>query len=259
MITARRIVVLGGYGVFGALLCELLVRDGHLVWVAGRTVQKAEALAARIGADALAVDRTGDLSPIWALEPDVVVDAAGPFHAYDGDPYSLVRACLARRVHYLDLSDDAVFTAGIGALQNEALAAGRFALSGASSVPGLSSVVLRELSAGLSDLRLIQSAILPGNRAPRGLSVIASILNQMGRPMRIWRGGAWRQVPAWSGRARSHDPARCPLHHRSGSRAVSRSLQGAIGSVPRWHGAAGDECRPRSLRLAAPCRADRPD
>jgi hypothetical protein len=30
--------------------------------------------------------------------------------------------------------------------------------------------------------------------------VIASILNQMGRPMRVWRGGGWRAVPAWSGR-----------------------------------------------------------
>ncbi|MEO1493483.1 MAG: DUF4166 domain-containing protein [Pseudomonadota bacterium] len=196
----RRVAVIGGYGVFGSLLCELLTQDGHHVWVAGRTAAKAQEVAARIGAEALAVDRTGDLSALWALGPDVVIDAAGPFHAYDGDPYALVRACLEAGVHYLDLSDDAAFTAGITALEREAQAAGRVALSGVSSVPGISSVVAAHLSGGLTDLRLIESAILPGNRAPRGLSVIASILNQMGRPMQIWRGGAWREVPAWSGR-----------------------------------------------------------
>ncbi len=195
-----RVVVLGGYGVFGALLCDLLTRDGHRVWVAGRNLAKATALAERIGAEALCVDRTGDLSAIWACDPMVVVDAAGPFHAYSGEPYALVRACLSQGVNYLDLCDHAGFTAGIDALDEQAQAAGCFALSGVSSVPGISSVVAADLNKGMSNLRLIESAILPGNRAPRGLSVIASILEQMGRPMRVWRGGSWRQVPAWSER-----------------------------------------------------------
>ena len=32
-----KIVVLGGYGVFGSGLAELLLRDGHTVWLAGRS------------------------------------------------------------------------------------------------------------------------------------------------------------------------------------------------------------------------------
>lgn len=197
---ALRIVVIGGYGVFGSLLSELLVRDGHRVWIAGRTHAKAAKVADRIGAKALTIDRTGELTVLWDLEPDVVVDAAGPFHAYQGDPYALARVCLDNGVHYLDLSDDAGFTAGITSLNEAAKASGCLALSGVSSVPALSSAIAAHLAEGLTDLRLIESAILPGNRAPRGRSVIASILNQMGRPMRIWRGGAWREVPAWSGR-----------------------------------------------------------
>ncbi len=200
----RRVVVIGGYGVFGSLLCELLVRDGHSVWVAGRNRAKAREVADRVGAEALVIDRAGDLAPLWDVEPDVVVDAAGPFHAYSGDPYALVRTCLESGVHYLDLSDDADFTAGISAMNETAEGSGCFALSGVSSVPALSSVVVAELAERLTDLRVIESAILPGNRAPRGLSVIASILNQMGRPMRVWRGGAWREVPAWSDRRVYH-------------------------------------------------------
>ncbi len=43
-----KVVVLGGYGVFGSRLAELLIRDGHEVWLAGRDIDKAAALAARI-------------------------------------------------------------------------------------------------------------------------------------------------------------------------------------------------------------------
>lgn len=95
-----KIVVLGGYGVFGTKLVDLLTRDGHDVIVAGRSLEKATAMAAQFGAGALAVDRAGDLSPLWAANPDAVVDAAGPFHAYGDDPYAFARSCraTARRV-----------------------------------------------------------------------------------------------------------------------------------------------------------------
>ncbi|ODS00660.1 hypothetical protein AUC69_07700 [Methyloceanibacter superfactus] len=145
------------------------------------------------------LDRSGNLSPIADGAIDVVVDAAGPFGAYGGDPYRLPRYCLAHGIDYLDLSDDARFTAGIGDLDAAARGAGRFALSGASSVPGLSSAVVTALAAGLDHVDGIETAILPGNRAPRGRSVIASILGQAGGPMRMWTDGAWREIRSWSG------------------------------------------------------------
>jgi saccharopine dehydrogenase-like NADP-dependent oxidoreductase len=53
--------------------------------------------------------------------PDAVVDAAGPFQAYRNDPYCVARFCISHGISYLDLSDDAAFTAGISGL-NEAAA-----------------------------------------------------------------------------------------------------------------------------------------
>ena len=53
-----------------------------------------------------------------AIAPDVVVDASGPFQAY-GDPYRVVRACIARRASYLDLADGSEFVAGIGTFDAE--------------------------------------------------------------------------------------------------------------------------------------------
>lgn len=43
-----RIVILGGYGVFGSRLAELLVRDDHEVVIAGRDESKLLALAAHL-------------------------------------------------------------------------------------------------------------------------------------------------------------------------------------------------------------------
>jgi NAD(P)-dependent dehydrogenase (short-subunit alcohol dehydrogenase family) len=192
-----KVLLLGGTGVFGARLARLLVRDGHGVTIAARNNRRARRLADELGCNAIQMDRSGALD---ALEGhDVVVDAAGPFHSYGegGDPYRLARAALAAGAHYLDLSDNAGFCAGIATLDDAARARGLCARSGLSSVLALSSAAVRAL-AGREVPQVIDCAILPGNRAPRGLSVMASILAQAGRPMRVWRGGAWQETRGWS-------------------------------------------------------------
>ena len=90
----KRILVIGGYGGFGARLSRRLAGAGHRVLVAGRSAQKAEAFAATLaGAEGIAADRTGDLAPLLAeLRPDLVIDAAGPFQDSD---YRVPRACIA--------------------------------------------------------------------------------------------------------------------------------------------------------------------
>lgn len=193
-----KVVVLGGYGVFGGRLAQLLLQDGVEVSVAGRSRAKAEAFCAEHGGTALALDKD-DIDGIKAvLAPgDVLVDAVGPFQAY-GD-HAVPRAAIDCGCHYLDLSDDAGFTMGLSALNSAAVAAGVTVLSGVSSVPALSSAAVDALRPGLAEITLIETAILPGNRAPRGRSVMRAILAQVGRPMSQWRGGMFVDGPAWSG------------------------------------------------------------
>lgn len=190
-----KVLILGGYGVFGARLARLLVRDGHQVTVAGRDAAKAQRLAGELGCAAVPMDRQRDLHLLAGHQ--VVVDAAGPFHAYGDDPYHLPRAAIAAGLHYLDLADNAAFCAGIAALDGEARAAGVCVLSGLSSVPALSSAAVRAL-VGDEMPQLIETAILPGNRSPRGISVMTSILTQTGRPIQVWRGGRWAETTGWS-------------------------------------------------------------
>ena len=60
-----RVIVLGGYGGFGARLSRRLARDGWHVVVAGRNLAKAQAFAATLAdAEGVAADRNGDLAPV---------------------------------------------------------------------------------------------------------------------------------------------------------------------------------------------------
>ena len=169
------------------------------VVIAGRDLSKAEAFCEQHGGRPLQLDRQGDqFGTVTAdLSPFIVVDAAGPFQAYGNSPYSVAEAALSVGAHYLDFSDDAAFTAGISLLDDKARTRGLVALSGVSSVPALSSAAVAELTDGLTDIHLIESAILPGNRAPRGLSVVRSILGQAGRPLELWRGNHWTTAKGW--------------------------------------------------------------
>ena len=88
-----RILVLGGYGGFGARLSRRLGVQGHTVLVAGRNRAAAEALCRTIpGAEVVVADRAGDLRALLeATRPDLVIDAAGPFQ---GSGYEVPRACI---------------------------------------------------------------------------------------------------------------------------------------------------------------------
>jgi hypothetical protein len=193
-----RILILGGYGVFGGRLARLLIRDNIETIIAGRDYRKACAFTAEFGGEPLMIDLGQDLSPIITANPSLVVDAAGPFQAYEGDLYKVARFCIRHGINYLDFSDDADFTAGIAELDPDAVAAGCFALSGVSSVPAISAAAVRALSVGLSEILVIESTIVPGNRTPRGRSVAAAILRQAGEPLMLWRGGVWRAHRGWT-------------------------------------------------------------
>jgi len=216
----KTIAIVGGAGVFGSRLAHLLVRDGHRVVIVGRDPDKTTKAAEALGATAVVIDIQATPHALFAHAPDIVIDAAGPFHAYGAagrDRYALPRACIAHHTPYLDLCDDAGFATGMGALDAEARAAGCWVLSGASSVPGLSSSVVAALAEGLDSIALIDTAIVPGNRAPRGGAVVASILEQMGRPLTLWRGGQWRTGRTWQ-EAR---PIQLDAHTRRTARTIA--------------------------------------
>lgn len=193
----KRVLLIGGYGGFGARLARRLAGDGWQVLVAGRSAAKAQALAAGLpGAAGIAFDRDGDCAAqLAALGPDLVIDAAGPFQDAG---YALARACIGAGCPYLDLADGRRFVCGIGALDAAAKTAGVAVVSGASSLPALSGAVIRQIGAGMERFERIDMAISATTRASSGLSVVRAALSYAGRPVALWRAGKWRSLPGWS-------------------------------------------------------------
>lgn len=183
----HEVLILGGYGNFGKRIATALGRHGVPMIIAGRSLSKAQALAADLpNARAAAIDIHGDFATALRQEqPSVVVHTCGPFQGAD---YGVARACVAAGVHYIDLADGRDFVAGFRGLDAQARAAGVTAVSGASTVPGLSSAVVEHFRAQFSRLEAMDFGIAPGQRAERGLATTQAILSYAGRRLKPFAG-----------------------------------------------------------------------
>lgn len=206
-----RIVIVGGYGAFGAHVAERLARDaGAALVIAGRSLAKARSQAAILAAggargriEAATLDATqATAAQLRALAPDVLINASGPFQGQD---YTLARRCIEAGCHYVDLADARGFVTGIAALDEAARGAGVSVISGASSVPGLSSAAVMQMAEDLV-LDEIHIGISPGNSFDPGIATAASIIGGAGKPFAMRVGGRDMTVHGWQGLRRYSFP-----------------------------------------------------
>ena len=192
-----RVMIVGAAGVFGRRLAEQLVLEpGIVVILAGRTARKLAKLCAELGGsiETAVLDRD-HVSPadLRRLGAQVVVDAAGPFQ---NSHTALIRAAIEAGCHYADFADGRAFVRGIRRF-DAARAHNVAVLSGASSTPALSHAALDRLTHGWTAINFIRVAICPGNRTPRGLSVVRAILSYAGQPVRVFQDGGWTTALGW--------------------------------------------------------------
>jgi saccharopine dehydrogenase-like NADP-dependent oxidoreductase len=204
----RTVLVLGGYGFFGHRISAALASTASLrVLIGGRDVARAS-MAARemslplehaVSVDAHAPDLAEDLR---RLHVDILIHTAGPFQGQD---YSVARAAIEAHCHYIDLADGRQFVAGISSLNAEAVGAGVSVVSGASSVPALSSAVVDRYLPRFGRLDAIRMGITSGARAP-GLATVRGVFSYGGRAIRTWDGGAWVEAYGWLNLCRHEFP-----------------------------------------------------
>ncbi|MEO8530916.1 MAG: saccharopine dehydrogenase NADP-binding domain-containing protein, partial [Deltaproteobacteria bacterium] len=188
-----RILVLGGYGVFGGRLIELLAdRSDLTILVAGRTLRAADAFVTRYRGTSKLIAIAGDRSAPDALldthKPQIVIDASGPFQTYGDDPYALPRAAISRGIDYFDFADGADFVDGFGALDELAKANSVVALSGVSSFPVLTYAVLQEMQKQIT-VTHVAGGIAPSPYAGVGLNVMRAVVGYAGSPVQLMRNG----------------------------------------------------------------------
>lgn len=128
------------------------------------------------------------------LEPDIVIHTAGP---YQGQSYRVARACIEAGSHYVDLADGRDFVAGFSCLHEEAQRRGVLLVSGASTLPGLSSAVIDHLRHRFDEIHAIEISIAPAHRTPRGAGTAKAVLSYCGRPFDVLEHGRWVTRYGW--------------------------------------------------------------
>lgn len=205
-------MVLGATGGFGRRLVDGLARTRRFDLVLAARDETALAAACvahsavhpEIVFESAPLDRDAATPATLARHaPWLVIDAAGPFQGATTD---FARAVVQAGAHYLDLADARDFVARIGEIDADAKAAGVVALSGASSTPALSNAALDEMTRGWTRIDAVEAAITTGRSAPRGRSLVAAILSQIGQPVRVFVDGREATRPGWSMTVRRRVP-----------------------------------------------------
>ena len=195
-----KVMVLGGYGNFGARICRALAGDARIqLLVAGRDGLRAKAFAAGLsGAQGVALEMhaANFAQSLQDLQVGLLIHTAGPFQGQD---YAVARACAQAAVHYIDLADGRRFVCDFSrALQSAFVDTGRLAITGASTVPALSSAVVEALCVGWQRLDTVDICIAPAQTAPRGVATLRAVLSYCGGPIQVWTGGRWQTQIGWA-------------------------------------------------------------
>lgn len=202
MMSSMHVLVLGGSGNFGARIVRALHDDSRFCITAASRRGSPVPGAARVTRVALDWQSAAFADQLRALTPDLVIHCVGPFQDQD---YRVAQAALAAGAHYVDLADGRAFVTGFAAaLQDQARRQRRVAISGASTLPALSSAVVDALVGSMRSIEAIEVSIAPGQRAARGEATLAAVFSYLGRPTRVWHGGKWQCAWGWMDLRRIH-------------------------------------------------------
>lgn len=192
---AMRVVILGAAGNFGARIVRALQHDSNIQLMAAGRHPKTIPGADSVESVVLDISAPDFPMRLRQLSPGLVIHCVGPFQGQD---YRVAIAALSAGAHYLDLADGREFVAGFEEqVREHAVQAKRVAISGASTLPALSSAVVEELRTGISNLENVELVIAPGQRAVRGTATLAAVFSYLGKPFPVWRGGRWRSAWGW--------------------------------------------------------------
>ncbi len=243
-----KILIIGGYGVFGGRLCELVSDIENLtVFVGGRTLSKAEKHCIKVDQGLanfipIKLDRDNIGVALNRYDPDIVIDASGPFTLNRPNPFGVIEACITAKTHYLDLADGSDFVMGVSNYDEAAKAAKIAVISGLSTCPALTGAVINEIAKEMT-ITDIEMGVAPSPFAGMGLSVIKTIFSYAGAPIKLVRHGKFIYANALTEHrsATIAPPNSMPLHARRFALVDAPDLQIFKSSYPNfqniWMGA----------------------
>lgn len=194
----KRVLIIGGYGNFGRFITTSLAREDNLdLIIGGRTLSKAQSLARQVNAAAVVIDiHKNLLERLQEIKPDIVIHTSGPFQSQG---YDVAEACIDCGAHYIDLADSREFVSEIDTLDEKAKQADRLVVSGASSVPCLTSALIEHYKNEFERLETVSCGITTAQKTTRGVATTAAILSYTGKSFKTLINGEQSDVYGWQG------------------------------------------------------------
>lgn len=198
----QRILIIGGYGNFGQFITRTLAQESSIqVIIAGRSKAKAMALATEINAvnkaEAIFLDICHEFeNALQTIQPNIVIHTSGPFQAQG---YEVAKACIKQGIHYIDLADGRSFVENISSLNDDAKAQNVLVISGASSVPCLTSALVDHYKKEFETIESLDYGITTAQQTARGLATTAAILSYTGKPFKTLVNGSLTSIHGWQG------------------------------------------------------------
>lgn len=198
----KRVLIIGGYGNFGSVISKTLAKEPYLqVIVAGRSIKNAQAFIKELEAKNTAEARYIDISKnfasdLEAIKPHIVIHTSGPFQDQN---YDVANACINASIHYIDLADGRSFVEGIESLNVLATQKNVLVISGASSVPCLTSALVDHYKNAFQSLDSLDYGITTAQKTARGLATTAAILGYTGKRFQTIVGGIQTNIYGWQG------------------------------------------------------------
>ncbi|KAB8196119.1 saccharopine dehydrogenase [Nonomuraea phyllanthi] len=192
MPSPQGVLVIGGYGAVGAVVCRTLATwfPGRVV-PAGRDLERARRLAAEIGSDeAVGVDVTdaGDFGDVLARHRiGAVVLCVEPLDD------RIARACLTRGIHLVDIGASHHLLAQVEALDSAAAATGAAAVLSVGVAPGLTNLLARRAHLAVGGADQVDLTVLLGAGERHGADAVRWTVSRLAAPSP----GAARPRRAW--------------------------------------------------------------
>jgi len=229
--SSPHVVVYGGNGFFGRIIVDdLLSHTTARVEIASRSARTVEFPGFEYRVRSVESDLRDEASVRRTIAgADLVIVAAGPFQ---GMPQTVLQACIAECIPYIDVGDDRDFVRRAYALtESEGMPKGMVALIGCSVVPGLTSLLTRFAQDTVPRIIQTKICISPGTRHPRGPGSFACLLSTVGQEYTAPVDGKEEPVTGWT------QPERVTFPVPMGDRTVYRVVDIADHFIqPRYFG-----------------------
>ncbi|QXC52497.1 NAD(P)H-binding protein (plasmid) [Agrobacterium salinitolerans] len=178
MTATKGILIVGGYGHVGSRIAERLLIDGITpVRLAGRSLEKARAMATRLGCEARHIDL--DRSETW---DDAIKGTDIVLVCMDQQDTSFPAHVLAKGLTYVDITASDSFFRQVETLGERAIESGGRAVLSIGLAPGLTNLLVKACAEKLDHARSARIGIMLGLGDAHGPAAIDWTLNQLLSP-----------------------------------------------------------------------------